>query len=130
MWSCFINIFADVIKICRCFMKKILALVKQYLIELILELMFLGCIIFDSFQGKNILASIIYNFIMTCSIYFFLIYIAMPVIFFLTSKKKGKLLQLTWWNEICMMPKKVNNVHNFIEDMNDILKYAKKREYK
>lgn len=110
-------------------MKNIFAVIKQFLIEIVIFVLTLINFIIYIINGNGLIVSIIYS-LFFCILILCLLAILKPLVYRIFSKKMCTILQLTRCNTISMMPKKVRNENAFINNISEILTYAQQKNIK
>lgn len=110
-------------------MEKILAVIEQFIIEIVILLLVAISFIRNLVDGRSLIFSII-NALVSIVVLWFCLSILRPLICRVCSKKTCNILHLTKWNEISMIPQKVHNEKEFLNDINEIISYAQNKKYK
>lgn len=110
-------------------MEKILAVIEQFIIEIVILLLVAISFIRNLVDGRSLIFSII-NALVSIVVLWFCLSILRPLICRVCSKKTCNILHLTKWNEISMIPQKVHNEKEFLNDINEIISYAQNKNIK
>ena len=124
-----VYIFTNDFKLLGDIMKKILAVIEQFIIEIVILLSGVINFIENLVDGHSLLFSII-NVLVSIEVLWFCLSILRPLIYRGCSKKMCNILHLTKWNEISMIPQKVQNENDFLNDIEKIVIYAQNKKIK
>lgn len=109
-------------------MKNLWGFIQQYIVELLAMVLFVWGVcgfIYGSDNWLFILLSVVFWLIFSGLFYLIFTFVVIPLIIIVNSKKRGKLLSLSWRNEIGMMGKNFDDATYFLEDIEKIISFAK-----
>lgn len=103
---------------------KLKGIVKQFIPETIALILISAHISIKIIQNKHLYIILFDTLMLGITLYLSFIFCIKKIAIKITSKKNGKILQLTHQNAIGMKPQKIKKYTDFKEDIDDFIEYA------